>query len=123
VKKILIIDDTRSVTEFLKTYLERTGRFEVRTANAGRAGYEAAKAFWPDLIFLDVIMPDMTGSSVAEMIKSDADLRKTPIVFMTGIVTKEEVDARGGMIGGYPYLAKPILAMSEFLDCIDANIQ
>ncbi len=122
-KKILVIDDEHNITVFLKTYLEGTGRFEVRTANSGKAGYEAAKVFRPDLIFLDVMMQDMSGDDVADLIKNDILLRKTPIVFLTGIVTKEEIEERGGTIGGYTYIAKPILAMTELLDCIDANLK
>ena len=122
-KKILVVDDERNITAFLKSYLEDTGKYEVRTENSGETGYQAAKTFEPDLIVLDIMMKDMSGDGVADKIKNDTMLRKTPIVFLTGIVTKEEVEANGGKIGGYPYLAKPILAMRELLDCIDANIR
>ena len=122
-KKILVVDDERNITAFLKSYLEDTGKYEVRTENSGETGYQAAKTFEPDLIVLDIMMKDMSGDGVADKIKNDTALRKTPILFLTGIVTKEEVEANGGKIGGYPYLAKPILAMRELLDCIDANIR
>ena len=121
-KKILVVDDEHNVTVFLKTYLEETGQFEVRTENSGQVGYETAKTFRPDLILLDVMMSEMGGDKVADRIKNDADLRKTPIIFLTGIVTKEEVDASGGVIGGYPYIAKPILAMRELLERIHENL-
>jgi len=122
-KKILVVDDEHNITTFLKSYLEDTGYFEVRTENSGEMAYETAKVFRPDLILLDIMMKDMSGDGLADRIKNDVSLRKTPIVFLTGIVTKEEVDANGGVIGGYPYIAKPILAMRELLDCIDANIK
>ena len=122
-KKILIVDDERNITAFLKTYLEDTGKYEVRTANSGVEGVETAKMFQPDLMLLDIMMKDMSGDGVADKIKNDPIIRKTPIVFLTGIVTKEEVAAQGGRIGGYPYIAKPILAMRELLDCIEAHIR
>ncbi len=122
-KKILLVDDEHNITVFLKTYLEGTGRFEVRTANSGEMGYQTAKSFRPDLIFLDIMMNDMSGDGLADKIKNDPSICKTPIVFLTGIVTKAEVESRGGTIGGYPYIAKPILAMTELLDCIDAHIK
>ena len=122
-KKILIVDDERNITAFLKTYLEDTGKYEVRTENSGVAGFETAKVFQPDLILLDIMMKDMSGDGVADKIKNDPLVRKTPIIFLTGIVTKEEVEAQGGRIGGYPYIAKPILAMRELLDCIEAHIR
>ena len=122
-KKILVVDDERNITAFLKSYLEDTGKYEVRTENSGEAGFATARTFHPDLMLLDIMMKDMSGDGVADMVKNDPILRKTPIVFLTGIVTKEEVEAQGGRIGGYPYLAKPILAMRELLDCIEAHIR
>ena len=122
-KKILIVDDEHNITAFLKTYLEDTGKYEVRTENSGTAGMTTAKTFEPDLMLLDIMMKDMSGDDMADMIKNDLNLRKTPIVFLTGIVTKDEVRANGGKIGGYPYMAKPILAMRELLDCIEAHIR
>jgi DNA-binding response OmpR family regulator len=122
-KKILVVDDEHNITAFLKSYLEDTGKYEVRIENSGEMGFRTAKSFQPDLILLDVMMRDMGGDGVADKIKNDPALQRTPIVFMTGIITKEEVEANGGKIGGYPYLAKPILAMRELLNCIDANIR
>ena len=122
-KKILVVDDEPNITSFLKSYLESTGKFEVRTENSGERGYESAKHFLPDLILLDIMMKDMGGDKLADKIKNAAMLRKTPIVFLTGIVTKEEVQANDGVIGGYPYIAKPILAMHELVDCIEANLK
>ena len=122
-KKILVIDDERNITAFLKTYLEDTGKYEVRTENSGRLGIDTAREFLPNLILLDVMMKDISGDGVADAVRNDPSLHKIPIVFLTGIVTKEEVEENGGKIGGYPYIAKPILAMRELLDCIDANLR
>ena len=121
-KKILVVDDEPNVTILLKTYLEETGRYEVRTENLGQKGLEAAKIFKPDLILLDIMMKDMSGDGFAGKVKNDPDLRKIPIIFLTGIVTKDEVEANGGVIGGFPYLAKPIQDMRDLLSCIDTHI-
>ena len=122
-KKILVVDDEKNITSLLSAYLESTGKFEVRTENSGERGYECAKRFKPDLILLDIMMSDMGGDGLADKIKNDALLRKTPIVFLTGIVTKEEVQANGGVIGGYPYIAKPVMVLRELVDCIEANLK
>ena len=122
-KKILVVDDEKNITSLLAAYLESTGQYEVRTENSGVRGYEVAKQFLPDLILLDIMMNDMGGDRLANTIKNDPALRKTPIVFLTGIVTKEEVQANEGVIGGYAYLAKPVMAMRELVDCIEANIR
>ena len=122
-KKILVVDDEVNITALLSAYLEGTGKFEVKTANSGDRGYECAREFKPDLILLDIMMGEMGGDGLADKIKKDPLLRKTPIVFLTGIVTKEEVKAHDGVIGGYPYIAKPIMALKELVDCIEANLK
>ena len=107
-KRILVVDDETTITRLLRLNLEKTGAYVVRTENLGANALPAAREFKPDLILLDVMMPDMDGGDVASQIQADALLRQTPIVFLTAAVKKEEVDATGGLIGGYPYIAKPL---------------
>jgi len=98
--------------------LEQTKKYEVREVNDSKLVLQAALAFHPDLIVLDVIMPDMDGGDVAAMLKDHPALSKVPVVFLTATVRKSEVDARGGVMGGYPFLAKPASteAIVEFID-------
>ncbi len=107
-KKILIIDDEASFTRIVKLALEETGDYEVRTENKGEKGFGAALEFKPDLILLDVIMPDISGGEVCYKIISAAGLKDTPIIFLTAIVKEKEVGPGGGTISGYPFLAKPV---------------
>ena len=107
-KKILVVDDETSITRLLKLNLEKGGAFIVRTENEGAKTLAAAKEFKPDLILLDVMMPDIDGGDVAAIIQADPLLRGVPIVFLTAAVKKEEIEAKGGMVGGFPYIAKPL---------------
>jgi CheY-like chemotaxis protein len=107
-KRILVVDDETSITRLLRLNLEQTGNYEVREENSGARVLKAARDFKPDLILLDVMMPDVDGGDVAAGLKQDPDLRKTPIVFLTAAVRKEELGASGGKIGGRTYIAKPI---------------
>ena len=107
-KKILVVDDETSITRLLKLNLEKDGAFIVRTENEGTKALAAAREFKPDLILLDVMMPDIDGGDVAAIIQADPLLRSVPIVFLTAAVKKEEVEAKGGMVGGFPYIAKPL---------------
>ena len=107
-KKILVVDDETSITRLLKLNLEKDGAFMVRTENEGTKALAAAKEFKPDLILLDVMMPDIDGGDVAAIIQADPLLRSVPIVFLTAAVKKEEIEAKGGMVGGFPYIAKPL---------------
>ena len=107
-KKILVVDDETSITRLLKLNLEKGGAFIVRAENEGAKTLAAAKEFKPDLILLDVMMPDIDGGDVAAIIQADPVLRSVPIVFLTAAVKKEEIEAKGGMVGGFPYIAKPL---------------
>jgi len=107
-KRILLVDDEATITRTLKLYLEATGAYEVRAENQGAAAIQTARAFKPDLILLDVVMPDIDGADVAAQLRSDETLKDTPIVFLTALVKKKEVVESGGTIGGYPFIAKPL---------------
>jgi two-component system OmpR family response regulator len=117
-KKILVVDDEVALTRMVKRSLEQTGRFKVRTENQGSAAIAAAKDFQPDLIFLDVMMPDLQGDEVAAAIDEEPTLRGTPYVFLTAIVTRDETEATDGEIGGKLFLAKPV-KLQDMLDTIN----
>jgi len=106
-KRILLVDDEVSITRALSMYLEENGNCEVRVENAGSRAVAAARAFRPDLIFLDIVMPDADGGTLAAEIKADVILRDTPIVFLTALVSRHEMRDGATTIGGHPFLAKP----------------
>jgi|SRR5437867_2132186 len=120
-KKILIIDDESSITRLLKLNLENTGFYTVREENHGAQGLSTARDFKPDLVLLDVMMPDMDGGDVAALFQKDPVLKRTPIVFLTAAVKKDELAARGNIIGGFPYIAKP-LDVRGVLEAIEQNL-
>ena len=117
-KRILLVDDEASITRTLQLYLEATGDYEVRTENHGREAVRVARAFRPDLVMLDLIMPDVDGSEVAEGFQDDPELKATPIVFLTALVSRREVGAEGRDIGGHPFLAKPV-DPEKVVECIE----
>lgn len=82
-KKILAIDDEGEILEVLREHLEAEG-YEVCTASNGAAGLELAEIFKPDLIFLDVMMPQMNGFQVLERLGASSEIRKTPVVMLSG---------------------------------------
>jgi CheY-like chemotaxis protein len=107
-KKVLVVDDEPIVTKILKNRIEGSGEYEVRTQNKGAWAVASAREFRPDLILLDVLMPDMDGDEVAAQIRADDSLNHTPIVFLTGVVSKEQIAASGGVICGNHFVAKPL---------------
>lgn len=120
-RKILLVDDEVSFIRLLKLNLEQTGKFEVRTENKGSLAVQTAKAFKPDLILLDIIMPDMDGSEVASRLKNDPATRDIPILFLTALVKDQEVASKSGTIGGFIFLAKPITT-DELITNIDRTL-
>lgn len=107
-KRILVVDDEPIITRLLKSRIESAGDYDVRTQNKGSWVLATAREFRPDLILLDVLMPDMDGDEVASQLRADADLQDVPIVFLTGVVSKEQVDAGDGVIHGQRFVAKPL---------------
>jgi CheY-like chemotaxis protein len=120
-KRILLVDDEPALTRMLRLNLEQTGRFEVREENRGSDAIRAAREFKPDLIFLDVMMPDLGGDEVAEQLKQDPDLSKIPYAFLTAIITKQETGTGAARISGETFLAKPV-KRDELLAVIDQLI-
>jgi len=117
-KRILLVDDEPAITRLTKLNLERTGNYIVETVNRGNQAIAAAKAFKPDLILLDVMMPDMGGDEVSALLKENESLSHIKIIFMTAIVTHEETESMGHIIGGQTYLAKPA-STEEMVDTIE----
>lgn len=106
-KRILLIDDEPDVTGLLKLNLENTGAYEVREENRAEHALATVRTFKPDLIILDIMMPNVDGGEVAAQLKADKALKETPLVFLTAMATKKEAEEMGGTIGGHPFIAKP----------------
>jgi CheY-like chemotaxis protein len=117
-KKILLVDDEAALTRIMRLNLEQTGRFEVREENRGANAIRTAREFQPDLIFLDVMMPDMGGDEIAEQLDDDPRLRGIKYVFLTAIVTKNETGVGAAEISGKTFLAKPV-KRDELLAVVD----
>jgi len=117
---ILIIDNNRDFTHAAKLALERTGRYFVCEENDASKAHQTAQNLKPDLILLDIAMPETDGGEVAARIESDPTLHRTPIVFLTALVTKAETKS-GLQIEGHPFLAKPI-SLPELVAGIERNL-
>lgn len=118
--RVLIVDNNADFTYAARLGLERTGRYVVSEENDPALAHETAQRVKPDIILLDIAMPETDGGEVAARIESDPDLRRTPIVFLTALVTRAE--ARSGLqIQGHPFLAKPI-GMPELIAAIERNL-
>ncbi len=102
---ILIVDDIEENIEIVRVRLEAQG-YEIATAANGREALEQASALRPDLILLDIMMPEMDGIEVTKRLKSDEALRPIPIILLTAKSSIKDVVA-GLDAGGDDYLTKP----------------
>ena len=119
-RRILIVDDDRDSSHLLKILLEKVGPYVVLEENDALEAYQSARNFGPDLILLDMMMPQRDGGDIAAQIDADSALQGTPIIFLTALVTKAE--AKGGLhIQGHPVLAKPV-SIPELIDRIEKNL-
>jgi len=114
-KKILIVDDEEEALSRLKNILTRAD-YDVVCATNGRDAIALAKNLKPDLIILDIVMPDIDGSDVASILSEDSGTVAIPVLFLTGILTKKE-ESLGKKTGRHRVIAKPIAA-GELLELI-----
>ena len=103
--KILIVDDVMSNVLLLKILLTNE-KFQVCTANCGNACIEQARKEHPDLILLDVMMPDINGFDTAVIMKKDDELKDIPIIFLTALNTPQDL-VKGFQVGASDFLTKP----------------
>jgi two-component system phosphate regulon response regulator PhoB len=104
-KRILIVDDEIDLSELLAYNLHRAG-YATHVAHNGRTGLEAVASFKPDLIVLDVMMPEMTGTQVAERLKRDGTTRAIPIIMLTAKAAEND-ELSGFAAGVDDYVTKP----------------
>jgi two-component system sensor histidine kinase/response regulator len=118
-RRILIVDNDPNTSHLVKVLLERTGRYLVLEENDAAKAHQSARNFRPDLILLDVVMPETDGGEVAARVEADPELQNTPIVFLTALVTRAE--AKSGLhIQGHPFLAKPV-SIPELINAIEQH--
>jgi len=105
-ERILVVDDQAINVQLLKRKLERGG-LQVSTANNGLEALEQVKLHKPDLILLDLMMPDMDGIEVCQRLQASSDTRSIPVIFVTARTTKES-KLEGLAVGAVDYITKPI---------------
>ncbi len=105
-KRILIVDDEETILILIESLLKTEG-FDVITANNGAEGLSVAKKETPDLVLLDIMMPGTNGIEVAEKIRSNKEIKKTKIIFLTVVRSNEVRSDRLTKIGADDYITKP----------------
>jgi CheY-like chemotaxis protein len=104
--RVLVVDDDEPVLQLVTRLLEIRDH-EVVTATRGEAALQKVSESRPDAILLDIMMPGVDGSTVAQRLRETPATSDIPIIFLTGLVDAGEMSRRGPKIGGQFFLAKP----------------
>jgi len=105
-RKVLIVDDDLELVELLTDVLERDGRFEVRSVNNGFDAGMMVKDYRPDIIVLDVMLPDINGKEVCQRVRSDKEMDDVRIICISGMVEEDKV-AELRAAGANDFMHKP----------------
>jgi putative two-component system response regulator len=106
IRTILIVDDTTENVDLLEAIL--SAEYLIRTANRGSDALEIARATPPDLILLDIMMPEMSGYDVCKALKSNETTKGIPVIFVTALLDPGD-ETRGFEAGGVDYITKPVI--------------
>ena len=121
-QRILIVDDDLPATRLLKLALERAGNYDVREENRGAHALTTAEDFQPQLLLLDVCMPDLDGGEVAFQFKAHRQFKRLPIIFFTSIVSERDAAAGKPFVsGGFRFLPKTV-DVTTLIECIEEEI-
>jgi twitching motility two-component system response regulator PilG len=104
-KKILIVEDEESLLKLESILLISKG-FEVKGVANGRAALDAVAADKPDLILLDIMLPEIDGFEVCQRLKGDPETRHIPVIMLTAKKSREDM-VRGEKVGADWYITKP----------------
>ncbi|MEC9094208.1 MAG: response regulator [Planctomycetota bacterium] len=105
-RKVLIVDDDLELVELLAETFSRDGRFEIKTANNGFEAGMTVREFRPDLVVLDVMLPDINGKEVCQRVRSDTNLDAVKIICISGMVEQDKInDLR--LAGADDFMGKP----------------
>ena len=104
---ILVVDDDQAVVDLITDVLSADGRFETKAVNNGFGAGMLAKEYHPDLIILDVMLPDINGKAVCELIRSDSTMADIKIICISGMVEEDKIQELKEA-GADDFLHKPL---------------
>ena len=113
-RKVLLVDDDVELVELMTKVLEEDGRFEVRIANTGFDAGMMVKEYHPDLIVLDVMLPDINGKEVCHRVRADPALEDVRILCISGMIEDDKIQELR-LSGADDFLHKPF-DIEELID-------
>lgn len=118
--KILIIEDDRYISKMYQLKLSLEG-YEVQVAENGREGADKIKEMMPDIILLDILMPELDGFEVLKIAKSDEATKKIPVLIMSNLGQEDHIQ-KGMQMGAVGYIVKSQYTPSKVVEKIKETI-
>ena len=118
--RILIVDNNSRFARSARLLLDQSGKYVACTVIDPRRALETGRSFKPDLVLVDLIMPQEDGTEVAAQLEADWALHGVPIVFLTSLITAEEAKD-GRRVYGHRILPKPVSG-SELIRIVEENL-
>ena len=118
--RVLIVDDNSRFVRSAQLFLEHTGNYVACAVNDPRRALETARSFKPDLVLVDLIMPQADGMEVAAQLEADWALHGVALVFLTSLITAKEAKD-GRRVYGHRILPKPASG-SELIQLVEQNL-
>lgn len=113
-RKVLLVDDDAELVEVMNKFLEEDGRFEVRIASNGFDAGMMVKEYRPDIIVLDVMLPDINGKEVCHRVRADTSLEDVRILCISGMIEEDKIQELR-LAGADKFLHKPF-DVEELID-------
>lgn len=107
-RRVLIVDDEQDFTFMTALTLQQMGNYEVREENDAAKALAAAREFKPDVILLDVMMPELDGGDVVAQLRAEHATRDIPVIFLTALVRTGDAETSGLTSGGHRFVPKPV---------------
>jgi excisionase family DNA binding protein len=120
-RKILVVDDDAELVELIGDVLDKDGRFEVRTVNNGFDAGMMVKEYHPDLIVLDIMLPDINGKEVCQRVRSDPSMDDVKIICISGMVEQDKIDDLKAA-GANDFMQKPF-EVDQLVDRICQHLE
>ena len=120
-RKLLLIDDDRALGGMLKLKLEKTGDYDVTYSPDGDRIVELVREVKPDLVILDIDMPGTDGGEARAALQESPDTEGIPVLFLSSLVTPEDVAASNGIIGGQEMASKR-MEVSDLISRVESML-
>jgi CheY-like chemotaxis protein len=120
--KVLAIDDEIEFCKAVRIGLEAAKKYEVLTASNAREGLRLARTQNPDIILLDIMMPELSGTEIAEELSDSDRTKDIPIIFVTALLKKDEEGQDYGSQDRYQVIAKPV-NISNLIEQIESAVE